>query len=182
MSKLQNKLDGLPTTPGVYFHKSAKGEIIYIGKAANLRNRVKQYFQASRAYDPKTDALVSEIVDVDWTEVETEADALFLEAELIRRYQPRFNIMLRDDKSLQFVRVDYKSDYPTVTMVRRPMDDKAEYFGPYINGFAVKKALRYLRRAFPYAISQPTGQKRTTLYYHLGLDPGLEEGKTSLEQ
>jgi excinuclease ABC subunit C len=182
MSKVEEKLKSLPTTPGVYFHKSAKGEIIYIGKAANLRNRVRQYFQSSRAFDPKTDLLVSEIEDIDWTEVETEADALFLEAELVRRYMPRYNILLRDDKSLQYVRIDYKSDYPTVTFVRRPLDDNAEYFGPYVSGFAVKKALRYLRRAFPYAISKPSGQKRNSLYYHLGLDPGLEEGKTSLSE
>ncbi|HET7827474.1 MAG TPA: GIY-YIG nuclease family protein, partial [Candidatus Saccharimonadales bacterium] len=181
MSKrLEAKLAKLSKSPGVYFYKDAGGQIIYIGKAANLRNRVRQYFQASRAFDPKTDALVAEIADVDWTEVETEADALFLEAELVRRYQPRFNILLRDDKSLQFVRIDYKSDYPTVMMVRRPLDDGAEYFGPYINGFAVKKALRYLRRAFPYAISRPGGQKRASLYFHLGLDPGLEENRTSL--
>src|SRR5436305_820068 len=171
MGKLEEKLKQLPTTPGVYFHKDAKAEIIYIGKAANLRGRVRQYFQKSRAYDPKTDILISEITDFDWTEVETEADALFLEAELVRRYQPRFNILLRDDKSLQYVRIDYKSDYPTVTLVRRPLDDMAEYYGPYINGFALKKALRYLRRAFPYAISRTSGQKRANLYYHLGLDP-----------
>jgi len=182
MSRVEEKLKQLPTTPGVYFHKDKAGDIIYIGKAANLRNRVRSYFQKSRAFDTKTDILVSEITDIDWTPVETEADALFLEAELVRRYRPRFNILLRDDKSLQYVRVDYKSDYPTVTMVRRPLDDGAEYFGPYVNGFAVKKALRFLRRAFPYAISRPTGQKRTNLYYHLGLDPGLEEGKTSLSE
>jgi excinuclease ABC subunit C len=182
MSRVEDKLKQLPATPGVYFHKDARGDIIYIGKAANLRNRVRSYFQKSRAFDTKTDILVSEIADIDWTEVETEADALFLEAELVRRYQPRFNILLRDDKSLQFVRIDYKNEYPTVTMVRRPLDDGAEYFGPYINGFAVKKALRFLRRAFPYAISKPAGQKRTSLYYHLGLDPGLEEGKTSLNE
>lgn len=180
--RVKDKLANLPVSPGVYFHKSASGEIIYIGKAANLRSRVRQYFQNSRAADPKTDLLVAEIADIDWTEVETEADALFLEAELVKRYMPRYNILLRDDKSLQFVRIDYKSDYPTVTMVRRPLDDKAEYFGPYINGFAVKKALRYLRRAFPYAISRPAGQSRNNLYYHLGLDPGLEEGKTSLNE
>jgi excinuclease ABC subunit C len=181
MRTLEDKISELPTVPGVYFHKDKTGEIIYIGKAANLRNRVRQYFQKSRGFDPKTDILVSEIADIDWTEVETEADALFLEAELVRRYQPRFNILLRDDKSLQYVRISYKSDYPTVTLVRRPLDDGAEYFGPYINGLAVKKALRYLRRAFPYAISRPNSQKRANLYYHLGLDPGLEEGRTSLE-
>src|SRR4051812_25864723 len=182
MDRVTKKLKQLPTTPGVYFHKDKAGDIIYIGKAANLRSRVRSYFQKGRATDTKTDILVSEIADIDWTQVETEADALFLEAELVRRYMPRFNILLRDDKSLQYVRIDYKSDYPTVTLVRRPLDDEAEYFGPYINGLAVKKALRYLRRAFPYAISLPSGQKRANLYYHLGLDPGLEEGRTSLAE
>ncbi len=180
---LKSKIDKLPNRPGVYFHKDKNGEIIYVGKAANLRNRVRQYFQAStalRVADAKTAAMIKEISDVDWTELESEADALFLEAELVRRYQPRFNIMLRDDKSLSYVRIDYKSEYPTVELVRRPLDDGAEYFGPYLNGFAVKKALRYLRRAFPYATKKPIGQKRASLHYHLGLDPGLEEGRTSL--
>src|SRR4051794_3278432 len=107
--RLDKKLTKLPTTPGVYFHKDARGEVIYIGKAANLRNRVRQYFQKSRLRDPKTDALIQEIIDVDWTELETEVDALFLEAELVRRYQPRYNVLLRDDKSQLFVRIDYKS-------------------------------------------------------------------------
>lgn len=178
--KLNEKLTKLPTAPGVYFHKDKSGEIIYIGKAANLRNRVRQYFQKSRYRDPKTDVLVGAIADIDWTAVDNEADALFLEAELVRRYQPRFNILLRDDKSQLFVRVDYKSDYPTVTLIRRPFDDGAEYFGPYLNGPALKKALRYLRRAFPYATNQAIGQKRVNLHYHLGLDPGLEEGRTTL--
>ena len=177
---LEKKLRRLPNQPGVYFHKDETGEIIYIGKAANLRNRVRQYFQRSRFHDPKTDRLISEIADIDWTEVESEVDALFLEAELVRRYLPRYNILLRDDKSLQYVRIDYNSDYPTVTLVRRPLDDGARYFGPYINSFALKKALRYLRRAFPYAISRPLNQKRASLHYHLGLDPGLEDGHTSL--
>lgn len=177
---MEKKLKKLPVQPGVYFHKGKSGEIIYVGKAANLRSRVRQYFQTSRYRDPKTDLLVAEIHDVDWVGLESEADALFLEAELVRRYQPRYNILLRDDKSLQYVRIDYNSDYPTVTMVRRPLDDGAKYFGPYINGFAVKEALRYLRRAFPYAISRPLNQKRANLYYHLGLDPGLEDDKTNL--
>lgn len=179
--KLKKKLAKLPSTPGVYFHKNAAGEIIYIGKAANLRNRVRQYFQASRHRDPKTDLLIKEIANIDWVEVETEVDALFLEAEMVRRYMPPYNILLRDDKSLSYVRVDYKSDYPTVKFTRRPLDDGAEYFGPYISIFEVKKALRYLRRAFPYAISKPINQKRAGLHYHLGLDPGLEDGRTSLE-
>ena len=180
MSQLEKKLQKLPLTPGIYFHKNEAGEIIYIGKAANLKNRVRQYFQASRYRDPKTDLLVNEIADVDWIEVETEADALFLEAEMVRRYMPAYNILLRDDKSLLYVRIDYKSDYPTVTLIRRPLDDGAKYFGPYMSGLALKKALRYLRRAFPYAIGRSSGRKRVSLHYHLGLDPGLEEGRTSL--
>ncbi len=180
--KLEKKLAKLPAAPGVYFHKDKTGEIIYIGKAASLRNRVRQYFQKSRmTFDQKTNMLVSEIEDVDWTELASEVDALFVEAELVKRYLPRYNIMLRDDKSLQYVRIDINSDYPTVRLVRRPLDDSAEYFGPYINGFALKKALRYLRRAFPYAISRPLNQKRPSLHYHLGLDPGLEDGRTSID-
>jgi len=183
-AKLEKKLAKLPSTSGVYFHKNKAGEIIYIGKAANLKNRVRQYFHPStslRVTDAKTALLVEEIVDIDWIEVETEVDALFLEAEMVRRYMPPYNILLRDDKSLSYVRVDYKSDYPTVTFIRRPLDDSAEYFGPYISIFEVKKALRYLRRVFPYATSKPVNQKRAGLHYHLGLDPGLEDGRTSLE-
>lgn len=181
-NSLENRLKKLPTGPGVYFHKSHSGEILYVGKAANLRNRVRQYFQNNRYREPKTNLLVNEINDIDWIEVETEADALFLEAEMVRRYMPRYNILLRDDKSMQYVRIDYKSDYPTVRLVRRPLDDKAEYFGPYVSGVPIKRALRYLRKAFPYAISKSLNQKRVSLEYHLGLDPGLEEGRTNLKE
>lgn len=181
-NKLENKLKELPKTPGVYFHKNAKGEIIYIGKAAVLRNRVRQYFQKSRARDPKTEALVEEIADLEWIEVETEIDALFLEAEMIRRYQPPYNILLRDDKSLQYVRIDINSQHPTVTMTRRPLDDRAEYFGPYLQGFAVKKALRLLRRIFPFATREKEATMGSKLYEQIGLDPGLNSGKTTLEE
>jgi len=179
---LQDKLKELPKEPGVYFHKDSKGEIIYVGKAAVLRNRVRQYFQKSRSRDPKTEALVAEIVDTDWMVVESELEALFLEAEMIRRYMPRYNILLRDDKSMSYIRIDIDSDYPTVTMTRRPMDDGARYFGPYLSALTVKRALRILRRIFPFAVKKNEGNKRVTLYYHLGLDPGLEQGKTSLEE
>jgi excinuclease ABC subunit C len=179
--KLKAKLADLPKEPGVYFHKDAGGEIIYVGKAAVLRNRVRQYFQASRSRDPKTEALVEEIVDVDWMVVESELEALFLEAEMIRRYMPRYNILLRDDKAMSYIRIDYDSDYPTVSTTRRPLDDGARYFGPYFSTYAVRQALKLLRRAFPFATRRVPGQKRASLHYHLGLDPGLEEGKTSLE-
>jgi excinuclease ABC subunit C len=178
----KDRLKDLPKAPGLYFYKDKTGETIYIGKAANLRNRVRQYFQKSRIRDPKTDALIAEIASLQWRELDSEADALFLEAELVRRYQPRYNIMLRDDKSLLYVRIDYDSDYPTVITLRRPLDDGARYFGPYLSGYAVKKALRYLRRAYPYAEKRPLGAKRAGLHYHLGLDPGLEDGRTTLAE
>lgn len=180
--RLAKKLKELPKEPGVYFHKNAEGEIIYVGKAAVLRNRVRQYFQASRLRDPKTDALVAEITDTDWMVVGSELEALFLEAEMIRRYMPRYNILLRDDKALSYIRIDYASDYPTVTTTRRPLDDKARYFGPYFSLYNVREALKILRRIFPYSTRRIQGQKRASLDYHLGLDPGLESGKTSLDE
>jgi len=174
-------LKELPKEPGVYFHKSKSGEIIYVGKAAVLRNRVRQYFQASRRRDPKTEALVEEIADTDWMVVDSELEALFLEAEMIRRYMPRYNILLRDDKAMSYIRIDLGSDYPTVSTTRRPLDDGARYFGPYFSTYGVRQALKILRRIFPFATRRVGGQKRVTLHYHLGLDPGLEEGRTSLE-
>lgn len=178
---LEIKLKELPKEPGVYFHKDVTGQIIYVGKAAVLRNRVRQYFQKSRARDPKTEALVAEIVDTDWMVVDSEIEALFLEAEMIRRYMPRYNILLRDDKSMVYIRIDYGSDFPTVSTTRRPMDDGAKYFGPYLSALSVRQALKSLRHVFPFATRRMIGQKRATLFYHLGLDPGLEEGRTSLE-
>jgi len=179
--QLETKLKNLPGEPGVYFHKDASGEIIYVGKAAVLKNRVRQYFQKSRRRDPKTEALVAEINDTDWMVVESEMEALFLEAEMIRRYMPRYNILLRDDKAMSYIRIDYDSDYPTVSTTRRPLDDGARYFGPYFSLYGVKQALKVLRKIFPYATRRVGGQKRASLHYHIGLDPGLEEGKTSLE-
>jgi excinuclease ABC subunit C len=179
---LETKLGELPKRPGVYFHKDKSGEIIYVGKAAVLRNRVRQYFQKSRFRDPKTEALVNEITDIDWMCVDSELEALFLEAEMIRRYMPRYNILLRDDKAMSYIRIDYDSDYPTVSTTRRPLDDGARYFGPYFSTLAVRQSLKLLRKIFPFATRKVAGQKRATLHYHLGLDPGLEEGKTSLEE
>jgi excinuclease ABC subunit C len=142
---------------------------------------VRQYFQKSRGRDPKTEALVSEIADIDWMVVDSELEALFLEAEMVRRYMPRYNILLRDDKSMVYVRIDYDSDYPTVTTTRRPLDDGARYYGPYLSSYSIRQALKLLRRVFPYATKRTPGQKRASLHYHLGLDPGLEDGKTTLE-
>jgi len=185
-AKLEAKLKTLPRSPGVYFHKSSTGEIIYVGKAAILKNRVKQYFQSTRDMDVKTRALVAEIHDTDWTETESEIDALFLESEMVKRYMPRYNILLRDDKSQMFVRIDMKSEWPHVEFTRNPADDGAEYFGPYYNGYAVRKALRYLRKVFPYYTKEPKDTMRPDLDVHIGLSPRpgttSEEYKTSLRR
>jgi excinuclease ABC subunit C len=170
---IKKKLAKLPKKPGVYFHKDKTGGIIYVGKAAKLNNRVKQYFQVSRYRNPKTDLLISEIADIDWIEVDSEADALFLEAEMIKRYMPKYNILLRDDKSYCYIRIDKKSIAPSVIITRRPFDDGAEYFGPFMQAGSLRKALKYLRKAFPYSthISLPS---RACLQFHLGLCPGPE--------
>lgn len=185
-ANLEAKLKTLPRSPGVYFHKSKSGEIIYVGKAAVLKNRVRQYFQSTRDMDVKTRALVEEIEDTDWVETESELDALFLESEMVKRYMPQYNILLRDDKSQMFVRIDMKSEWPVVSFTRNPLDDGADYFGPYYNGFAIKKALRYLRRVFPYYTKAPKDGERPDLDSHIGLSPrpgvSSDEYKSSLRQ
>lgn len=180
-STLESKLKDLPRSPGVYFHKSETGEIIYVGKAAVLKNRVKQYFQSSRNFDIKTLALVREIHDTDWIETESEVDALFLESEMVKRYMPRYNIMLRDDKSQLFVRIDMKSEWPYVCFTRNPSDDGAEYFGPFYNGYAVKKAVRHLRQIYPHYTKQP-GKQQSRLDEDLGLSPKRGDGPEVYKQ
>ena len=183
---LEKKLKDLPRSPGVYFHKDKTGEIIYVGKAAVLKNRVRQYFQSTLDMDVKTRALVAEIHDTDWVETESEIDALFLESEMVKRYMPRFNILLRDDKSQLFVRIDMKSEWPYVCFTRNPADDGADYYGPYYNGYAVKKAFRYLRKVFPYYTKPPKDNQRPDLDVHLGLAPSpllsSDEYKTILRK
>ena len=173
---MKQKLTKLPVDPGVYFHKNAAGEIIYVGKAAVLKNRVRQYFQNS-VKDTKTQALVAEIADTDWITVDTEMDALFLESEMIKRYKPKWNILLRDDKTVSYVRIDMKSEIPYVSFTRNPVDDRATYIGPFYGKTAVERALRTLRRIFPYYIRPYTGRK--TLDTDLGLTPGIEVRRTT---
>ncbi len=175
--KQKEKLKQLPKEPGVYFHKNREGEVIYVGKAAILRNRVRQYFQSPERKDAKTRALVAEIYDTDWIVVDTEMDALFLESEMIKRYMPKWNILLRDDKSVSYIRIDMKSEVPYVSMTRNPDDDGAQYFGPYYGKTAIQRALRILRRIFPYYDKPYNGKK--TLNTDLGLTPGIEIGKTT---
>lgn len=178
---LKRKLAELPRSPGVYLHKSKSDEVIYVGKAAVLRNRVRQYFQSSRQLDAKTMALITEIDDVDWIETDSEIDALFLESEMVKRYMPRYNILLRDDKSQSFVRIDMKSEWPTVSLTRGPLDDGANYYGPFYNSHALRKALRYLRRVFPYFLKQPK-KTDSKLETHIGLNPDVTLGSEIYKQ
>lgn len=173
---LKAKLKTLPSAPGVYFHKNQKGEVIYVGKAAVLKNRVRQYFQNTEK-DPKTEALVAEIFDTDWIVVETEMDALFLESEMIKRYMPQWNILLRDDKTVSYVRIDMNNPVPYVSTTRNPIDDGATYIGPFYAKNTILKALRILRKIFPFYEKPYDGKK--TLNSDLGLTPGIEIGKTT---
>jgi len=179
---LDRKIKNAPTRTGVYLMKDREGKIIYVGKAARLRNRVSQYFQASYHRDPKTVVLVTAIADFDIIETESEMDALFLEAELIKRYMPHFNLALRDDKSDIYVRIDERAAHPTVSFSRRPLDDRARYFGPFSHEADIKNALRILRKIFPYDTKINAGARRVSLDYHLGLSPGLEESRTTLAE
>lgn len=174
--RLKQKLAKLPDAPGVYFHKNKAGEIIYVGKAAVLKNRVRQYFQKSHK-DIKTEALVAEIYDTDWIVVETEMDALFLESEMIKRYMPKWNILLRDDKTVSYVRISMQDAVPYISFTRNPVDDKATYVGPFYGKMVVEKSVRTLRRIFPYYTKPYDGRK--TLDTDLGLTPGIEIGKTT---
>ncbi|MDB5178484.1 MAG: putative excinuclease subunit domain protein [Patescibacteria group bacterium] len=170
---LRDKLKTLPAEPGVYFHRDAKGKIIYIGKAAVLKNRVMSYFQ-NKHRDPKTRLLVADIADTEWVTVGSEVEALFLESEFIKRYKPKYNIDLKDDKNFLYVKIS-ADDFPVVSYVRRPLDDRAHYYGPFTSSDSLRRAMRMLRKVFPY-ITHANWPKRGCLQYHLGLCPGPEEG------
>lgn len=170
---LKAKLKTLPAEPGVYFHRDDKGKIIYIGKAAILKNRVMSYFQ-NKHRDPKTRLLVADIADTEWITVGSEVEALFLESEFIKRYKPKYNIDLKDDKNFTYVKIS-ADDFPVISYVRRPMDDKAHYYGPFTSSDALKRAMRMLRKVFPY-VTHANWPNRGCLQYHLGLCPGPEAG------
>lgn len=147
---LEEKLQNLPDAPGVYIMKAAKGRVIYIGKAVSLRNRVRSYFQKG-AKDEKTEALVRTIADLETIVTHTELEALILEATLIKKHHPRFNIILRDDKNYPYLRFDLKSEFPRLDVVRRLKKDGATYYGPYVPAGGMWELLSLIRRTFPLA-------------------------------
>ncbi len=147
---LEEKLQNLPDSPGVYIMKDAKGHVIYIGKALSLKNRVRSYFQKGSKGE-KTEIMVRQIVDLETIVTHTELEALALEANLIKKHRPKYNIILRDDKNYPYLRFDTRSDYPRLEVVRRLKKDGALYYGPYVPAGGMWETLALIRRTFPIA-------------------------------
>lgn len=170
MDKIREKLKTLPKTPGVYLMKNAEGKIIYVGKALALKNRVSSYFQNGKK-DKKTAALVSEIVDFDYILTDTEIEALILESNMIKRYDPYFNIMLRDDKHHPYIRINFNEKFPRVTVTRRVENDGAKYYGPYIASHILHDLLDTLTKTFPVRTCKKDDFKKPTrpcINYEMG--------------
>lgn len=163
---LAEKLKLLPDSPGVYIMKDVRGKIIYVGKAVVLKNRVRQYFQSSRSQAPKVRAMVSHIADFETIMTANEVESLILEANLIKKHRPRYNIRLKDDKSYPYVKVTVQEDFPRVFITRRVMHDGARYFGPYTNVTALRDSLKLLRRLFPLRTCRIMPE-RPCLEYHI---------------
>ncbi|HJR80405.1 MAG TPA: excinuclease ABC subunit UvrC [Anaerolineales bacterium] len=170
--KLQGILATLPAKPGCYLMKNGEGKIIYVGKAINLRNRVRSYFHAEASHDAKTWRLVREISDIEWIIVGSELEALILEMNLIKKHRPKYNVRLKDDKRYPYIKIHWADPFPKVTVTRQMVDDGSRYFGPYTSAWAVHQTLDVLRRIFPYLTCDRviTGQdKRACLYYDIKL-------------
>ncbi|HSA62894.1 MAG TPA: excinuclease ABC subunit UvrC [Nitrospiraceae bacterium] len=148
---LQSKLDHLPQHPGVYLFKNVQGEIIYIGKAAVLADRVRSYFQKGADHSPKTGLLVSQVTDLETMVTRSELEALILESNLVKRHKPRFNVVLRDDKQYPYVRLPIKEEFPRLSVVRRVLKDGALYYGPYTPANALRETLKVIKHVFPLA-------------------------------
>jgi len=148
---LEGKLNHLPKQPGVYLFKDHSDDIIYIGKAAVLADRVRSYFQKGADLSPKIRALVAHAVDLETIITKSELEALILESNLIKRHRPRFNVVLRDDKQYPYLRLPVQDDFPRLSIVRRVKNDKALYFGPYVPTGAMRETLKVIRKVFPLA-------------------------------
>ncbi len=187
--KLSNKLKAVPKSPGVYFLKNSKGKVIYIGKARNLKNRVRSYFQPYSGFSGLRANLTDEITNIDWQETDSEVEALLLESRLIKKLKPRYNILMRDDKNYSFVVFTKprktsprgKEEFPRIFTTHQPKDDASEYLGPFTDAGALKKVLRILRGIFPYYIIKKHPRNKCT-YCHIGLCPGPNPSKTNYKK
>jgi len=170
LPELQEQLDTLPSKPGVYLMKNAGEKVIYVGKAINLRSRVRSYFHDSAQHSAKISRLTAEIDRIDFIVTGSELEALILENTLIKRHQPRYNVRLKDDKNYPYIKVTWQEAFPTVLLTRRMTQDGGRYFGPYTSVGAVHQTLDLLRKLFPYRTCnrEITGKDdRPCLYYHI---------------
>ncbi len=149
-SRLRAEVAALPTRPGVYTFRDAAGSVLYVGKAANLRSRVRSYFGAPRSLEGKTRNLARKIAAIEYVTTQTEQDALHLEATLVKRHQPLFNVRLKDDKHYPYLKIDLNEPWPRVTITRRVHNDGARYFGPYASAKSVRTSLDLVKKLFPW--------------------------------
>ena len=169
---IEEELKKLPAKPGVYIMHGEKDEIIYVGKAISLKNRVRQYFQSSRNKGAKIERMVTHITRFEYIITDSELEALVLECNLIKEHRPKYNTMLKDDKSYPFIKVTVHEPYPRVLFARRMKKDKARYFGPYTSGGAVKDVIELVRKLYQVrscnrSLPRDTGKDRPCLYYHM---------------
>ncbi len=162
---LLTKIKTLPDSPGVYLMKDIRGKIIYVGKARVLKNRVRQYFQSNKNHGAKVKAMVAKVADFETIVTSSEVEALILECNLIKKYRPRYNISLKDDKTYPYLRLTAE-DFPRIILTRRVIHDGSKYFGPYTSGLAVKETLQLLRKIFPLRTCK-TFAKRPCLEFHI---------------
>ncbi|EGO62332.1 excinuclease ABC subunit UvrC [Acetonema longum] len=161
------KLVHLPDKPGVYLMKNSQGKIIYVGKAVNLKNRVRSYFQSSRNHSPKVLSMVSRIADLEYIITASELEALILECNLIKQHRPKYNISLRDDKTYPYIKVTLGEDYPRLYITRKVAKDGSRYFGPYTNVGAVHETLGLIKKLFPLRSCKKLDANRPCLQFHI---------------
>ncbi len=167
---LQEKLKALPTKPGVYLYRNKNNKVIYIGKAINLKHRVRSYFHDSAQHNAKTRHLVRDIADIEFIIAGSELEALLLENTLIKKYQPKYNVRLKDDKRYPYIKVHWQDPFPKVTTTRQLLNDGARYFGPYTAAWAAYKTLDLVRKIYPYLTCTRTidgNDEQACLYYHI---------------
>jgi len=168
---IEEQLNRLPESPGVYLFRDAEGTILYVGKAANLRHRVKSYFGAGQKLSPKLLKMVSRMADIDFYVTASEQEALILELNLIKRHHPRYNVRLKDDKSFPYLKLSLKEEWPRVHITRRLEPDGSRYFGPFASAKSVRQTLKVIKGIFPfrYCTKAITGtDSRACLEYHMG--------------
>ncbi len=171
---IREKIRMLPSSPGVYKMLNAEGNVIYVGKAISLKNRVSQYFQSSKNHSPKVLAMVHQIEDFEYICVSNETEALSLECNLIKQIRPYYNILLKDDKHFPYLRVDFRQKYPQIEIVRRIKKDGAHYFGPYLSAIILRDNIQFIREYYPVRHCKKDIEKaiasreRPCLMYHIG--------------